>query len=109
MESIIKNNNLGKLCAENAAAGFNTLNVSRVMKGSEVAKAADAFNNFVCNENAFVEESTALNNSVTDSGNFVKAFKNLAFALCENFLNFEESGCVVCKGNFILKLAAVCC
>ena len=67
MESVVKNNNLGKLCAENFAASFDTLNVSGIVKGSKVAKTADTFNNFVSYEHTLVEESAALNNSVTDS------------------------------------------
>ena len=67
MESVVKNNNLRKVFAENFATSFDTLNVSGVVKRSEVAKAFDSFNNFVCYESAFIEKSTALNDSVTDS------------------------------------------
>ena len=77
MESVVKNNNLGKILAENLTASFDTLNVSGVMKGSKVAETADAFNNFVGYEHAFVEESAALNNSVADSGNFAQVVNNL--------------------------------
>ena len=67
MECVIKNNNLRKVFSENVDASFDTLNVCGVVERSEVAKAFDACNNFVCNEGAFLEESAALNYSVTDS------------------------------------------
>ena len=38
-----------------------------VMEGSKVAETLDTLDNFICNENAFVEECAALNDSVTDS------------------------------------------
>ena len=67
MECIVKNGNLRNILAENVDASINALNVSRIVERSKIAKAFDALDNFVCYKNAFVEESAALNNSVTYS------------------------------------------
>ena len=107
MESVVENNNLRKLCAENLTAGFDTLNVGGIMKGSKVAKAADAFNNLVGYEHAFVEESTALNDSVTDSRDLAEVIDNLEFALCENLFNLKEGFGMVGHENLCFFLFAV--
>ena len=62
-----QNNNLGKSFAENVDTSSDTLNVCGVVKGSKVAEAFDACDNFFVNESAFLKESAALNDSVTDS------------------------------------------
>ena len=67
MECVVKNNNLRKLGTENINASSDALNMCGVVEGSKVAKAFNAFDNIFRNKCAFLEESTALNNSVTDS------------------------------------------
>ena len=108
MEGVIENGNLGNILAENVNTCVDALNMSGVVERSEVAKAFDALDNFVCNKNAFVEERAALNDSVTDCGNFTQAVDNLCIAFGKNFLNLKESLCVIFEFNFIIELASVC-
>ena len=79
MECVIENSNFGNIFAENFHTSIDTLNVSGVVKGSKVAKAFDAIDNFVCDECAFFVDSTTLNNSVTDCADFAQIIDNFCF------------------------------
>ena len=56
MECVIENNNFGYIFAENIDTSVDTLNMCGVVKGSEVAKALNSFNNFVCYKCALLEK-----------------------------------------------------
>ena len=81
MESVVKNNDLGQLLAENLNAGADALNVCGVVQGSKVTEAFNALDNILVDKHTLLEERTALNYAVTDRRDFGKVVNNLAVVL----------------------------
>lgn len=80
MKSVVENNDLGNVLAEDLAAGTDALNMSGIVQGSEIAQALYTGDNILVNKHALLEQRTALDYAVTDSGNVGEIVDNLAVA-----------------------------
>ncbi len=107
VEGCIEYDDLGSVLAEGVDRCSDTLNVCRIVERCESAKLCDILYNLLIYETAFAEDSTALNNTVTDCGNLCKIVDNLALALSESLLDKCECLSVVAAFLLYLKASAV--
>ena len=82
MKGCIKNNYLRNFIAEGLKASLDCENMSGIMKRSHCSELGNLLDNLIGNYAGAFKHCSALNYTVSDSGNLIKGVDNLGLALC---------------------------